>query len=372
MTEKLKDLLQARAEAVDFAVPDVDALTRDGDRRRARRRAAVIGGAAAVVLVAGTAAVVVPGLGGDDAPGPAGRSSAGTPDLSWVSGQTLYAPDLPGGEIDLGHEVSAYVRTHDGFVLADPDGHVWSWTDGEETEVGTVDARDPHLVSDPSGSLAGWLDAGNGKPAYVVLDQATGDTTTYDDQAAGATTPAGPGSSPYFYAIDGDTAYWRDARGAVATDLGSGEATVVDSPAGSDLDITAVHDGVVAFNSADGTTIGSSPQDALRLKGSFGGRGSFSPDGRYFSEDADEPKVWDMTTGDRVELDLQFNFASGYGWTDDGDLLVLGQDGWQDELEITRCQVPGGDCATVQPDLGTFSQLDKHHFALPVGSRVGG
>ena len=33
MTDKLKQLLHERTDAVDFAMPDVDALTRAGDRR---------------------------------------------------------------------------------------------------------------------------------------------------------------------------------------------------------------------------------------------------------------------------------------------------------------------------------------------------
>ena len=370
MTEKLKNLLHDRAAAVDFAVPDVDALTRAGDRRRRRRSAAVLAGGVAVLVAVGGAVVLPQLLGGDGSPEPAG-SPAPTPALTWASGQTLYGPDLPGGKVALQHDVRAYVRTSAGFVLADSDGTVWSLVDGTETRVGTTDAKAPHLVSDTQGTLAGWLDASGDKPAYVVLDQATGDTTTYDNQPAGASDPSGPGSSPYFYAIDGHTAYWRDARGAVATDLDTRQATVVDSPAGSDLDITAAKGGLVAFNGENGTSIGTSPADAVHLKGSFGGPGAFSPDGHWFTEDADEPKVWDDTTGERVKLDLEYNFASGYGWLDDHTLLVLGQDGWQDKLAIVQCHVPAGDCSPAQTGLGSFHQLDQEGFALPVGSRMG-
>jgi len=370
MTEKLKNLLHDRASAVDFAVPDVDALTRAGDRRRRRRAGAVVAGGVAVLVAVGGAVVLPQLVGGDDSPQPAG-TPAPPPALTWASGQTLHGPDLPGGQVALQHDVRAYVRTSTGFVLADSDGTVWSLVDGAETRVGSTDARAPHLVSDAEGTLAGWLDDTSGHPSYVVLDQSSGDTTTYDNQAAGAGDPAGPGSSPYFYAIDGHTAYWRDARGAVATDLDTRKATVIDSPAGSDLDITAVKLGLIAFNGERGTSIGTSPADAVHLKGSFGGPGAFSPDGRWFTEDADEAKLWDDTTGQRVKLDLEYNFASGYGWLDDHTLLVLGQDGWQDKLAIVECHVPAGDCSPAQTGLGSFHQLAKEGFALPVGSRMG-
>jgi len=370
MTEKLKDLLHDRAASVDFAVPDIDSLTRAGDRRRRRRAAAVVAGSVAVLAVVGSA-VALPRLVGDGgAPEPTG-STAGTPALSWVMGQTLHAPDMAGGQVDLGHDVRAYVRTSAGFVFADPDGTVWSWTDGAATRVGSTDARDPHLVSDTEGSLAGWLDTDGGHPAYVVLDQATGDTTTYDDQPAGTSDAAGPGSSPYFYAIDGHTAYWRDARGAVATDLGTGEATVVDPRANGDVDISAVEDGLIAFTGDRGTTIGTTPENAKELRYSFGGAGAFSPDARWFTEDADEPKVYDAESGDKVKLDLQYNFAAGYGWLDDHTLLLIGQDGWRDKVELLTCTLPAGTCETVAPDLGTFDQLDRNGFALPVGSPTG-
>lgn len=370
MTEKLKNLLHERAAAVDFAVPDVDSLTRAGDRRRRRRTAAIVAGSVAVLAVVGGAVALPQLVGGDGSPEPAGGTTP-TPALSWVMGRTLYAPEMPGGQVDLGHDVRAYVRTEAGFVLADPDGTVWSWTDGSETRVGSTDAQDPHLVSDTDGTLAGWLDSGSGKPAYVVLDQATGDTTTYDDQPAGSSDAAGPGSSPYFYALDGRTAYWRDTRGAVATDLDTGEATVVDPRTNGDVDISAAEDGLIAFTGANGTSIGRTPDKAKELKYSFGGPAAFSPDARWFTEDADEPKVYDTEFGEKVALDLQYNFASGYGWLDDSTLLLLGQDGWRDKVELLSCTVPAGTCKTLEPGLGTFNQLDREGFALPVGSPMG-
>jgi len=104
MTEKLKNLLHERAAAVDFAVPDVDSLTRAGDRRRRRRTAAIVAGSVAVLAVVGGAVALPQLVGGDGSPEPAGGTTP-TPALSWVMGRTLYAPELPGGQVDLGHDV---------------------------------------------------------------------------------------------------------------------------------------------------------------------------------------------------------------------------------------------------------------------------
>ena len=51
--------------------------------------------------------------------------------------------------------------------------------------------------------------------------------------------------------------------------------------------------------------------------------GAFSPDARYYTADADELQVYDVSTGTRVGLDLDRGFATGFEWLDAETLVVL-------------------------------------------------
>ena len=145
--------------------------------------------------------------------------------------------------VDVGHEVWAYSRTTRGYVVADRDGTVWSVTDSGVRSVGTVSAKHPRIVADTDGTLAGWVDPSGESPAFVVLDQATGDVVREDGETAPGMGELADEENPaYIYAIDGRTAYWRDARGAVAVDVDSGEVRVVDARARNGFDIVAAED----------------------------------------------------------------------------------------------------------------------------------
>ena len=88
MTDKLKSLLHEQVETVDFAVPDVAALTRAGDRR-VRRRRGLVGGVAALAL-AGTLAASQ--LGGDTVgdPTPVVSDPSGPQQVTWAAGREIH------------------------------------------------------------------------------------------------------------------------------------------------------------------------------------------------------------------------------------------------------------------------------------------
>ena len=370
MTQKLKSLLHEQAETVDFAVPDVAALTRAGDRR-VRGRRALVGGVAALAMVGALAAIRIAG-------GPAAESTPVVSDptpqpaqLTWATGHVLHAGDRT---IDVGVGVQAYVRTSAGFVVADPGGVVHSVVDGKVSDVGRTDAKHPHLVADPSGTLAGWVELDGDRPGFVVLDQATGDTTRNDD----ATQPgmgllADEQDPAYFYAISGGEAYWRDQRGAVEVDLATGDVRVVDAGAANGFDILDVQDGVIAFNADDdGTALGPTRRDAVMLPQVYGTLGTLSPGADYYSSDADEPQVYDARTGERVALDLDYAFATGYEWLDGHRLAVLAQKTGRSPVQLLTCVVPAGTCEVTVDDLGSFEDLIDDGFQLPVGENLDG
>lgn len=368
MTESLKNLMRQQADATEFAVPDVDALVTSGTRRLRRQRAmSGLAGVAAVALIGGIFVTVS----GDDNAAPKQDYTTVDPlpvgeQVTWARNSVLHTV---GSSTDVGHVINAYVRTEIGYVFSDPSGTVFSFVGGRVSEVGTSD-KEPHLVSDPDSSLAGWVDLSGAKPAFVVLDQATGEVTKDDSH----TTNEMDGevyskNAAYFYAIDDGVAYWRDGRGAVAVDVTSKDTTVIDPEATNGVDVFDAESGVVAFNPSVGLPkLGATLTSAkVELKANYPGTGIFSPDGKYLAFDIEYPVVVDSTTGRRVNIP-----RSGYGvpieWLDDTHLMMLSFDETKmsAQLSIKVCSVGAqAQCEVVAPDLGTFNEVGN--FAFPDG-----
>lgn len=368
MTETLKNLMHAKADATDFALPDVDALVASGTRRMRRRRAmAGLGGVAALALVGG---IAVTTLGGDD---PAPKDVAAVDPLpagakvTWAIDSVLHTPD---SGTDVGHVINAYVRTEVGYVFADPAGKVFSFIDGKVTEVGQT-TKKPHMVGDPDAALAGWVDFSGAKPAFVVLDQGTGQVTRNDSHTSSDMSELADEADPaYFYAIDDGVAYWRDSRGAVAVTLDTGDVQVINPDALNGFDIIDAESGVVAFSPQDdyikfGRTFATAD---VHLSEYIGSTGAFSPDGKYLAVDADDPSVFDTSTGERIAMPGR-PFGTVYEWLDATHVVMISADEAADQAvaNIEVCTVGTAvTCETVAEDLGTFTALSGH-IALPTG-----
>lgn len=372
MTEKLKHLLHERAALPDFAVPDVDRLVRDGTRR-ARRRSLTLGTAGLAVATVAGALVLQSALGPGDADGP---PDVATPSVradvpTYARGSVIHVGD---DTVEVGHEVRAFVRTTVGYVVADPTGTLWSVVGGSVSEVGVVQAEQPRLVSDVAGSLVGWVEFGGERPEFVVLDQASGEQTRSSEATDPAMGDLADTENPaYFYAIDGATAYWRDQRGAVAVDVASGGATVVDAAALNGFDLIDAEGDLIAFRSDDGdaVVIGPTRAEAEQRIETFGGApGSFSPDGRFLTLDEDKPQVYDVASGEQVDFDVPRGFAVGYEWLDADTLVMISAAGEKDPVDLLTCAVPEGTCEVAVADLGTFADFGGE-LALPVGEYLG-
>lgn len=369
MTEQLRDLLHDRAAGADFPTPDLDTLVRAGDRRVRRRRTALGAGSLAALAVA--AALVVPGVTGDDGAGPDvtdGRGDAlpvGV--VSWVDGSVLHAGDATQ---DLGTTVRAFVPTSVGYVAADADGRVLSVVDGEAVEVGSVDPEGPRLVADHGSSLVGWVDRSGERPRFVVYDQAT-DTVVLDDSTGtrpGMSNLADDTDPAYFYALDGDTAYWRDRRGAVAVSVGTGEVRVVDAEARTGFDLVDVQDGVLALYGEQGVEIGTSPATARPLVGVQQGNGLLAPLATAYAPDADTARVVG-TNGTELQLLVppEYFFSSVYEWADDQTVRVVALESPDASADLLSCVVATGACELVADAVGREGDLQ-----LPVGENLGG
>ena len=275
---------------MDFAVPDVERMASDGDRRVRRRRGAVVGGIAAAVALLSVTATQVAGAGHDrdSAPVVTHPDVVKKRELAWATGSVIHAGDRT---IESGTRCTPSSRPRPGTSWPTRKARVWSVTDGRVDQVGTIDAKHPHLVVDPRGPLAAWMGTAghSGEPdgiSYVDQSRMSGGDATIALRHGPADVDA----------LSGDTLYLHDDRGAVAHDLLTDEERVVD-PAGhgetyEGLGVVAAHDGTLAMNAERGTLLGTSRDHAVLLEQAYGNIGSFSPDGAYFSGDADEPSVW--------------------------------------------------------------------------------
>ncbi len=352
MTDKLQTLMREQADSVDFAVPDLDAMVATGDRRvRNRRLGATVGTvAAAVALVA--AATTLPSS-PTDRVSPAAPTS-GHPTVSWVLGSDLHEADLSSA---LDFRPLAYVRTSGGYVFSDREGAVWSWVDGKATEVGRTDPRQPRLVVDEGTARAGWYDDADG--SFVVLDQQQG---TFDRHYP---TRREDGVTE-LVALDGGTWYWKGPRGSRAFDTDTGRETTIALAAGERL--LDVQDGALVIAGNGDLAVGQ-PDDRVVWNDVHGEYARLSGDGRWLMLEGDRARVLDTVTGDRVALDLDRGFATGYEWLDNDTLAVLAAVDDAAPAELWTCEVPAGGCDAVT-ELDTFEQLGDT-FLLPVGEPMG-
>lgn len=361
MPETLKTLMHETAD-LDFAAPDLEAITRAGDHAVRRRRlvTGAVGLAAAAVVTMGVVSVVGDDTGGDEPVVATPPPAVG--EVTWALGSVLHSP---GGKIDLGHTIHAYVRTSVGFVFADPDGVVRSVVDGEITEIGTTSAEDPRLVSDTESGLAAWRESG-GKHDVVVFDQETGSEF--------ARAPIAGEGGPV--ALDGDTLYALDGKRYVAVDLDNGARTVIPVP-GQRTRVSGAEDGLLSFTqdagdngAGGGTFVGERFADARRMPGYGSDIVTFSTDGRYLSYNDDVTRIADTRTGKRMPIDVDGRvFATGYEWLDTDTVVVIAGRTEEGPLELLACDVLGGACEVAADDIGSFAEVEGD-FQIPVGSHL--
>jgi hypothetical protein len=403
MNESVKTMLHERAESVAFRPPDLWAVKAAGDRRiRGRRLASVLAGAAAVAVIAGS--VVVFGRPNDPPPVISPWPSNA---VTWAIGSTIH---IGSETVEVGHTVRALVRTAAGFATIDDANHVYSVTaDGVrrigdatpappfDSDVGDDQAR---LVSDPRGTLVGWVGAGTDWLNLQTYDQATGRHRSYP--AIGATPPGGA----VFHAIDGRTGYWRTPGGVYEVDLDSGEQRLLTMELRSyAFEMYSARNGMLAFRVDDSILAGRSIDNAELLI-RFGEEElrlltppyRLSPTGDWLSLGVhdieklpggdfrgveDRAEVYNTSNGEHVVLDVLRDAPkdSALGipvdWLDDVTVQVVGihaDEPFANEptavrLTMYACTVPDGSCR-LAADLGTIEvneQVPPNFPVLPDG-----
>ena len=361
MTESLSRALRARADVASCDAPDLAAIRAAGTRSLRRRRVATtLGGLGGVVAAS---VLVVASLswlpGGDDTgrdvPIATDPGGTGASEVIWVEGSVLRR--AVSGDLDLGRPAVALGRTAAGTVFADASGRVYSQVGTEITPVGRTGTPDLRLASDAAGRWAAWLDPRGTR--LVVLDQ--DDNTTEELALDGDDTV-----QVHLTALDGRTAYVSVGDEARSIDVVDGESRVV---ADDGTDVIDAVGSRLALGDDSGIRTGApgpGAGPATVLRSDYADIGAFSPDGAYFTSDADEPRVVSTEDGEAVTLDLPEGFATAFEWLDDGTVVVISAASETAPLTLSTCRVPDGACSTVV-DLDSYEVLVERGFALPVG-----
>lgn len=363
MPAELRELMHETAD-LDFAPPDLGAITRAGDKVvRRRRTLAGVAGLAAAAVIGGGVWAIAPGGGGDAPVAVDGTGAVEPTDVTWARDSVLHSPD---GTVDIGHDIRAYARTDAGFVIVDPDGVVFSYrAGGSANPIGQLDPDTTKLVADTRAGRVAWLSAD--RSTVVVWDVAADveymrvDVTSLD--------------APEVIALHAHTLYLRDGSGYAVGYLRTGELAPFE--AGEDgVRLLTAGGGLYVFydekQSNGGGMVGPSYAEAKHLAGAWGAEQvRLSPDGRYVSFDADEPTIFRTDNAERVELDVDGRyFATGYEWLDADTVVMIASRSEGDPAELLSCSASAGRCKVVVPELGTFDELEDG-FALPVGEPLG-
>jgi hypothetical protein len=243
MSNDLVHVLRDRADTVRVEVDAAEVLV--AARRRLVRGRMVRGAAATFVLgcaAAVGATLLAPGATKADPPVATQSLESGT-----FSTGSLIRRD--GADLLMPSSVTSYVRVPAGIVFTTGDGRVQLLPprSTDPQTIGTTRADAPHLVADPTHNQVAWVSHPRGSSAFVVYDVARGtQRTVFSDSGAGG---GGDGADQVrVYAVDGDTLYARDSRGAVQVDLRTEREKVLSLEA-DDGTVGSVAGGAVAWRS---------------------------------------------------------------------------------------------------------------------------
>lgn len=373
MTETLKDLMRDRADAVDFQAPDLSAITRDGSRRVRRRRLGLAAAGGALTLAVAVPLALTVGSGTpdgtvkDDSGVVAGPSTTGGEfsrgPLTYAVGSEIHYGDRI---VDAGVPVDAFVQTTAGFVVASA-GDVYEVDGSGAQKVGEISVESPRLVSDEDGTLAGWVQAGK-QPSFVIQDLAADVTSVEAVEGSADPKELADGEDPaYFYALDDGVAYVRDSRGAVAIQVSTGQARVVDAEAINGFDLIDAQANQVAFYGNDGVSVGPTKQSAAPLLSVLESEGKLSPDATYYAPDAENLRVVTVRDGaDATPALSGYFFSTAYGWLDDTTVAVIGlKESEKSPVALLSCSVTERTCAG-SVEIGSINEVQ-----LPVGFTLG-
>lgn len=341
MTERLSALLREEADALDVPTVDHAAILGRGQQTRTRRRTTVFLAAAAVVAVIGTGtALAINGSDTPDRDGKATDAAAGSAPsrglLAYGAGSTVVINGATARIPDTLHSlhytsVGVLARSNVNDGSSDGSGPEFLTLiapDGTTISVGTI-PEGVGPATDPDEPFYALAEASGDGFRAVIRDATTG------DEVGSVPLPDLPMS--YWdvppLALDGDIVYAGFKNEAFAFDWRTGE---MKSAAGVGGGMPEVHGGhALAERQGSFSVVDAATGDAV-LDFDLGkdeyASGSLSPDGRYLrfalegmydSSRPDGFDVYDLATGDKVELTGD---PYEWGWTSGGTAYrVTGQ-----------------------------------------------
>lgn len=360
MTDRLSALLHDGADGIDVPpMPDVVASGRREVRRR-RTRTALVGAVAAVLVVAGATVAVDRWRDSDDSIQPADEL-AYQQRGAWVSDEVVHIGDhsveVPGAQFIVYSSEGAIVGSLPDsidepttFTLVRPDGqtrdlgHLGSITAAADSaEVIYAD-----LVDEPD------------QYQLTVLDLRSGDTETLGEPFRAQSAPPIDRSGQYLVTHRGNRMVMVDLEtgemdGLPQEEIGFttfssfGPAGYITAPEPEQTPITITEWHVRSM--PDGDLVGSYPDAG-------GQYATVSPDGRYLLTSSDTTAfVYDVATGERLPLELTPPDGYRTGWTPDGHVLTVGDQG-----TVEVCEPVTGACTDSGESAGESVRLAGGSF----------
>ncbi len=269
--------------------------------------------------------------------------------------------------------MKAFVQTTQGVVLSDTEGVVWSADGQGVVKVGRTDDRVPNLEAD--GPRAAWVDNSAKVPAFVVLDQASGEVVSSElTNEQGMGTLRDEANPAVIFALDGDELYVRDPRGALAWNFVTDDERVLGAANGFTID--DVRSDKIAYSSEEQSDTGSTYRvgtDLLSGKGLPVWDGfELSPGTTYLlgEDEPDKAAVFNVATGQVIDANQAgYDFFAGFGWVDDDTFVGLGLNKPYDStpVDLLTCDV-AGPCEVTAAAIGSVDD----GIVLPNGASIDG
>ncbi|MGW7683007.1 hypothetical protein ACWGID_19895 [Kribbella sp. NPDC054772] len=389
MTELLRDTLAERAQGVEPARLDLDAIVAAGNRRAGRRRAlGVIGGAVATAAVAVSGATALRPR--DTRPQPARPQPTRPAPFAQRRATFALGNKIHYGDeiISVGsHRIGAFAQTDAGFVFLDDSNGIHVADRSGVHDLGKSAWR---VTTDFHGNLVAWVESFNDHCESVVYDVAG--RRELVRTAIGNKIPpnASLAVSPRIVAIDGSSAYFGTLDGLYRWDIPTNKGVLMADV--SPNAVRTVTSGQLVYQQplaqAVGLALKVGPTLTTGTKTTFNGQQAFlSPNATYLVTQPDDARMGIQPSwaglqlfGVKVQHTGQlprpyWTFVFGQ-WLDDTTFIAAGvrYTARVNVVDLLTVSATTGAHTVVAREFSTFtfstSAPRRTPFAMPTGAPI--